>query len=405
MQKMPSPDRPPSDQHAVRTVPRRIALVLIARDEARAIERCLQSVRPWVDEMVVLDTGSVDDTPAIAARCGARVTHFAWIDDFAAARNAALALTDADWCLVLDADEWIEDGGRSLAAVRDAEPGFIGQLNVVSLIEDDSGRVERAPSWLSRLLPRGVRYEGRVHEQPATALPRRRLALTIGHDGYQPAQRDGKRGRNRRLLQLALAAQPDDAYLRYQLGKDHEVHDEFDAAALHYAQADGGPDDAAWRHDWIVRRLYTLKRLARFEEALGLAEAAIPRWSGSPDFFFTIGDLLLGWAAAEPAHAEVLLPMIESSWLRALEIGECPQLQDSVVGRGSFLAAHNLAVLHEGLGDAAQARYWRDREAALRRIHAGPPGVTSARAETDPASPNWPVPVPHFEPSPGAVAA
>ena len=62
--------------------------------------------------MVVLDTGSVDDTPEIAARCGARVAHFTWIDDFSAARNAALALTDADWCLVLDADEWLVDGPK-----------------------------------------------------------------------------------------------------------------------------------------------------------------------------------------------------------------------------------------------------------------------------------------------------
>jgi hypothetical protein len=93
MKKMPSPDCPEPRLRGVSAAARRIALVLIARDEARAIERCLTSVRPWVDEMIVLDTGSVDDTPAIAARCGARVTHFAWIDDFAAARNAALDLT------------------------------------------------------------------------------------------------------------------------------------------------------------------------------------------------------------------------------------------------------------------------------------------------------------------------
>jgi len=371
---MPSPDRPgPRHAGQIGTVcaRRRIALVLIDRNESRAIERCLASVRPWVDEMIVLDTGSVDDTPAIAARCGAHVTHFTWIDDFAAARNAALALTDADWCLVLDADEWIAEGGEALAAIRDAAPDFIGQLNVVSLVDGGGGRVDRAPSWLSRLLPRGVRYEGRVHEQPASTLPRRRLALTIEHDGYQPAQMADKRGRNRHLLQLALAARPDDAYLHYQLGKDHEVNAEFEAAAHGYSQAEAGSPDAAWRHDWVVRRLFTLKRLARFKEALVLAETAMPDWSESPDFFFTLGDLLLGWAAAEPTRAAELLPMIESSWLRALEIGERPDLQDSVVGRGSFLAAHNLAVLHESLGDGARAQHWRDEAAAFRRSHAG----------------------------------
>jgi hypothetical protein len=58
--------------------------------------------------------------------------------------------------------------------------------------------------------------------------------------------------------------------------------------------------------------------------------------------------------------------MVEASWLRAIEIGERPELQDTVRGRGSFLAAHNLAVLHEGLGDAAKAQRWRDASASMR---------------------------------------
>ena len=99
----------------------RIALVMIVRDEARCLERCLASARPWVDEMVVLDTGSRDGTPEIASAMGARVSHFEWCDDFAAARNAALALTDAAWRLVLDADEWITQGGDCLAALRARE--------------------------------------------------------------------------------------------------------------------------------------------------------------------------------------------------------------------------------------------------------------------------------------------
>lgn len=102
--------------------PRRLALVVIARDEAARIGRLLDSVRPWVDEMLVLDTGSRDDTAAVAAAHGARVAHFAWCDDFAAARNHALDLAAADWHLVLDADEWLIDGGPALAALRDSAP-------------------------------------------------------------------------------------------------------------------------------------------------------------------------------------------------------------------------------------------------------------------------------------------
>jgi hypothetical protein len=127
---------------------------------------------------------------------------------------------------------------------------------------------------------------------------------------------------------------------------------------------------AVWRHDLVLRRLFTLKKLCRFEQALVLAEAELPLWPHSPDFFFTLGDLLLDWAAAEPARAGELLPMIDTSWRRAVDIGEAPQLADTVRGRGSYLASHNLSVLHAGLGDEAQAQGWRERAAAQRAAQA-----------------------------------
>ena len=345
----------------------RIDLVMIVRDEARCLERCLASARPWVDAIVVLDTGSIDATVEIARRHGARVAHFEWIDDFAAARNAALQESDAPWRLVLDADEWIAEGGEALAALRTQKADFIGQVSVASQFDTTGGAVDEAPSWLPRVLPRGVRYVGRIHEQPEAALPRRRLPLVIGHDGYLDAQKAKKEGRNERLLGLALEAEPEDAYLHYQLGKDFELRARFAAAEPHYLQAMGRCElRAGWRHDLVLRTLFTLKKLGRFEAAIALAEAEMPRWPGSPDFFFTLGDLILGWASARPEQAAELLPMIESSWLRAIEIGEQPELQDSVRGRGSFLAAHNLAVFHASLGAEAKAGHWREREAAFR---------------------------------------
>ena len=85
---------------------------MIVKNEARSLARCLDSVAPWVDKMIVLDTGSTDDTIAIARAHGAEVYERRWTNDFAAARNAALAHSDADWNLVLDADEWLTSGGE-----------------------------------------------------------------------------------------------------------------------------------------------------------------------------------------------------------------------------------------------------------------------------------------------------
>ena len=148
----------------------------------------------------------------------------------------------------------------------------------------------------------------------------------------------------------------------------------------------GGEPAAAWRHDLVVRLLFTLKKERRFEEAAGLAQAELARWSDSPDFFFTLGDLLLDWALAEPRRAAELLPQIEASWQRAVAIGERPELPDSVRGRGSFLAAHNLAAFHQSLGNATQAAAWRERAAAWRAA-AGAPALDAEIAATKPPFP------------------
>jgi glycosyltransferase involved in cell wall biosynthesis len=349
----------------------KLALVMIARDEAHCIERCLSSVRGHVDEMLVLDTGSTDGTPELAHRAGARVASFAWRDDFAAARNAALEQADADWALVLDADEWLVGGAAALRALRDSAPSSVGVVRVDNLYGPDAQKASRSVSWLSRVLPRGARYEGRIHEQPEAVWPRRRLDVTICHDGYLDAPMQRKHGRNERLLRLALAEQPGDGYLHYQLGKDLELQARYADAVPHYARADALAGAAEpWRHDLLLRRLFTLKKLARHDEAVQLAQAEQLRFGDSPDYCFALGDLLLDWAAHEPARGAALVPLIESAWQHAVAIGERPDLPDSVHGRGSYLPAHNLAVLYEGLNRSAEARHWREREQALRGLPA-----------------------------------
>lgn len=327
----------------------RLALVMIARDEAHAIARALASARPHVDKMIVLDTGSVDATPEIAAAAGADVRPFNWIDDFSAARNAALAHSDAAWNLVLDADEWVEGGADALTRL----PTGGDQLGLVRLDNRvDEGEPEAASAWLPRLLPRGVRYEGRVHEQPVGAKRSFRTGLILGHDGYTAANLERKAGRNEALLMAELQAAPEDAYLWYQLAREHQVRGRPPQAALCFAEALRlAPGDTPWRHGLVVRALTAFKTAGRLDEALDLAGAEIDRWSGSPDFYFALGDLYLECASHAPDRAATdFLPIVETAWKRCLEIGEQPALDGSVPGRGSHMAAHNLAVFYETLG-------------------------------------------------------
>lgn len=351
-----------------------VGLALIARDEARCLARCLDSVAPFVDEMLVVDTGSRDATPRIAAARGARVLHFPWQDDFSAARNFALEQARADWHLVLDADEWIETGGDCLREIsRPGGAGFVGQIRIQEVFAG-SEATPLPPLFVSRVLPRGLRFAGRVHEQLVHSLPVRRLPLSAGHDGYQQAQRARKSGRNERLLRQALRERPDSAYLHYQLGRELEIAGDFAGAVTHYQGARerlGWPPAAAapaaalqarhpWLHDLCVRHLFSLKRLGRFADAIVQAQDESAWWRHSPDFHFALGDLLLDFALAEPQRAAELLPLIQASWKRCLEIGETPDLEGAIAGRGSTLAARNLAVLQDLLRDPARAQALRD---------------------------------------------
>lgn len=367
----------------------RVALVMIVRDEAPRISRAIHSLKPWVDECVVLDTGSRDDTVALAQAAGARVGHFVWCDDFAAARNAALELAGADWHVVLDADEWLSSGGASLAALRQQAPAFMGQVMVDSHFGHDG---ERAPSWLPRVLPGWVRYEGRIHEQPRRGPPTQRLPVVFEHLGYAPAALAQKAGRNAALLGEALKDNPNDPYLWYQLGKDHDVYERWAQAIDCFDHACNalpiqGPLPS-WRHDLEVRCLHALKRAGRHAEGVLRAEAGLGLWSHSPDFFFALGDLLLDWATQDLSRADELLPMIEDAWQRCLMLGERPDLEGSVAGRGSYLAARNLVLLYQVLErpDDAAALMALAQPPAPTRLEQARPGAVYQPAASPPAA-------------------
>ncbi len=343
-----------------------LALVMIAKDEARCIARALASAAPHVDQMIVLDTGSSDETRAIAAACGARVETFAWRDDFAAARNAALALSDADWNLVLDADEWLQDGTAALKGLP-AGGGFLGQARVLSETDAD-GAASVSGAWIARLLPRGVRYEGRIHEQPVSQLPQRRIDLVVGHDGYLASQLERKAGRNEALLVAELEQAPQDGYLWFQLAKEYAVRGKPPQAALCFAEAYRlAPAEAPWRHALVVRAITALKTAGQLEDGLALVEAEFDRWQGSPDFFYALGDLYLECATRQPERAlSEFLPMVEYAWKKCLEIGERPELDGAVAGRGGHMAAHNLAVFYETLGRRELAAEFQSLAASLK---------------------------------------
>src|SRR5689334_11019756 len=102
---------------------------MIVRDNEQTIHPCLESIRPWVDEIVVVDTGSTDKTPQICEWFGAKIFHFPWVDDFSAARNESIRHATGEWVFWMDSDDTINpDCGRKLRelAMPDIDPSVLG---------------------------------------------------------------------------------------------------------------------------------------------------------------------------------------------------------------------------------------------------------------------------------------
>ena len=338
-----------------------LSLALIVKNEARCLARCLSSIRRAVDEIVLVDTGSTDDTIAIARSFEAKILQFTWTNDFSAARNFAVDQTTGSWILVLDADE---EASPELAAEI---PSFIGSKRAIGRLKIVSefrrkGQLLRSQSYVSRLFPRGVRFEGRIHEQLVSSLPRLDLNGELWHDGYlQP----GKSDRNLTLLQEQLRHTPKDPYLLFQLALEHTSLDQTTEACqcLEHAMAVSNLTEP-FAPNLVVDYLYTLTELKRFDAALALIEKASKTLDDFPDFHLASGLFYLQLVRSNAAKYISHLPKIENSFKRAIALGETSKYK-SVCGAGTFLAQYNLGTLYHVFGDGEKARTCFAKAAAL----------------------------------------
>jgi glycosyltransferase involved in cell wall biosynthesis len=221
-----------------RRMPEALSLCMLVKNEERNLPRCLDSVVDLAPELIVVDTGSTDATPGIAASYGAEVVPFDFtFVDFAAARNQALARATGRWILVLDADETLDrESAPSIESriARDENAGyFLERHNHWS----DSAQATR--DYVVRLFPNrpNHRYRGRVHETIDASIIEgggrlHKTDIRIAHNFA--SDRDARRRRNHwyiEILKEEIAAHPnDDSRLDFLAAEYHQL-EMFDEAA------------------------------------------------------------------------------------------------------------------------------------------------------------------------------
>jgi tetratricopeptide (TPR) repeat protein len=207
----------------------KLSLCMIVKNEAENLPNCLASVRDIVDEIVILDTGSTDDTIAVAELFGAIVHRIDWPNDFAIARNQALQYVTGDWVLVLDGDETLRPEMISTIEQAIAQETHL----VVNLIRHEIGATQSPYSLVSRLFRRhpAIAFRRPYHamiDDSVEALLKvepywqivQLEGVAIDHTGYQPnviAKQD-KVAKARLMMESFLAEHPNDPYVCSKLG-------------------------------------------------------------------------------------------------------------------------------------------------------------------------------------------
>lgn len=331
-----------------------ISLCMIVRDEEDVLARCLDSVADLVDEIIIVDTGSRDRTKDIARRYTQRVYDFVWIDDFAAARNAAFGYAECDYCLWLDADDVLLERDREL--LRRMKESLDPQVDMVMLPYhvgfDAQGNVTFS-YYRERLVKNSpdMRWEGAVHEviEPRGNIIYADCAVT--HQKLRPSDPN----RNLRIFEgLIRSGEELDPRQQFYYGRELYYHQRYDQAERVFsAFLDSGLG-------WVENQLDACRHLAYCRYAQGRERGALEALLNS--FIYDLPRAETCCDIARHFFDRELYERAAYWYERALD---CPR-QDERGGFVSpdaygYLPCIQLCVCYDRLGRREEARRWNDR--------------------------------------------
>ncbi len=370
-----------------------ISVCIIAKNEEKHIEECLKRLKLYPYEIVLVDTGSTDNTIEIASHYTKHIYHFDWCDDFSAAKNFAVSKASGDWILSLDCDEYVETiDEAALAQQMQRFPKSAGRILLKNRIST-TGQTSYEQVRLTRFFPKQFfQFQGSIHEQiepiaqiesiakiestakieqlKSTAKAERITSrqpieniaedtsaksvydapITVLHVGYDGSEEEmqAKSRRNIALLEKELAKTGADAYLLYQLAQSYLQLKDYKSAYDWFQKVLAMDIDP--NQDYVQKMIesygYCLLDMKRYKEALQLL-AIYDDFAVRADFVFLIG----------------LIYMNNTMFTNAIEeFAKCTTMEQfSTEGVNSFLAYYNMGVICECSGQTAKAKEYYEK--------------------------------------------
>ncbi len=271
---------------------------MIVKNEAALLGQLLEEAKAVCDELVVVDTGSTDDTRSVAEQHGAKIFDFAWTDDFAAARNFALEQCTGQWMLWLDADDRLPPAARKGFVQLKQELARRSEVSVVmvpyrvAFAADDPAHCtfsyER--ERVVRLGP-GVRWAGAIHEVVVAAGGRTIRWPEAWVEHRPPPERaESKVGRNLRILEKAYGEGDRTSRTLFYFGNELREHRRFQEALDVYRQYLEHTDVVDWeRYSALLHVSECLGALERHDDKLGALLDAVRLDSTRAEAFVRLG--------------------------------------------------------------------------------------------------------------------
>ena len=204
----------------------RISACLIVKDEEELLPKCLKSIKNAVDEIIIVDTGSIDNTVTIAKNFGAKVYYHSWNDSFSEARNHCLKYASGDWILQIDADEELEQADiiKLKSAINNANYNAIA-VAIHSTIKDNYHTF-----YNIRIFRRGKGfYRDIIHEQVVIEGNRLSTEIRFYHHGYNLDENKMKKKwqKTTRLLQKQIEQNKFNSFAWFNLIRNYRTQELF----------------------------------------------------------------------------------------------------------------------------------------------------------------------------------
>lgn len=322
----------------------KISLCMITKNEEKNIEECLDMIKQYVDEIVIIDTGSTDKTKEIASKFTNKIYDYKWNSNFSAARNYSISKASNDFVLIIDGDEMIQSFDRKLLndniLNHQMEVGKIGIINQYTRKGIKYEYNERISRFFHK---KYFEYQGKIHEQivpisDVQSVKTYNIPVVVNHCGY-----DGdintikqKTKRNLNILLSELNLSPKDPYLLYQVGKSYYMEEDYMNALEYFGQGLLIDLDIRLEYvqDMVVSYGYSLLNSNKYESAMQLLNL-YDEFADSGDYVFLVALILMNNAKFNEAIEQ---------FLRATEASNF-----KMVGVNNYLSYYNIGVIYECL--------------------------------------------------------